>query len=198
MSNLIQGETFRTYPYIPSIWYDQGGQLRWTLTVSQSAVGIIISYVSCRLLTIFYTVIYISLLHWKTRTLIDDEVVTIATNTEDPFKLLTFLSRFALVAKRRAFGSTVFRVLFLIALVYFAIQPMIVFFLGDLIVNGPVPISPGTCGGPNITNTSMSTLLSSEDLGYFLQHRTALVNRAATQFEPRRSSSRGAVRDLHG
>ena len=177
----MTNNTYRTYPYVPSFWHDQDGLLRWTLTLNQSSIlsaflGIFISYALGSLLAILFNAIYISQFHRKTRTLIDDQVVTIGVNTDDPPKLVSYLISFALLFKRRALASTVFKVLILIAFVYFAAQQTMIYFISRLIVNGSVPISRGTCGIPIISGNAP------EDQGYYFR-KAALIERAATQFE---------------
>ena len=179
--------TFRDYPYIPNFWYDQGGRLRWTLTVTQSAVlsaflAIIVTYGLGRIIGIVFGAVYVSL-YRRIQTIVSDQVATIATNVEDPLKLFFYLSRFAFSVKRRALTSTFFRIIFPLSVFYIAIQQASIFFLAHLIITGPVPISPGACGIPIFGNTSNNTLQSSDNLGDFVGHRTTLVDRAAVRFD---------------
>lgn len=186
--------TLRAYPYTPTFWYDQAGHLRWTLTISESVVlsafiGMLVVYTVGCLLKILYTILYVSVLHRNRKTLIDDQVITIGTNTaDDPLKLVVFLSKFALHVRQRVFTSRVFYVLLLIGLVYFAGQTVIIFFIGGLILTDPVPTSPGTCGWPKYGNATdnldNSTAFQSEiALGMVDDHQAMLFQRAAVQFE---------------
>lgn len=183
--NSMTNSTFRAYPYVPTFWRDQEDQLRLTLTVTESTIlsaflAVIITYALGRLVAILFTLLYISLFYRKARTLIDDQVVTIGSNIDNSFQLVFYLCRYAFRLKRRAFVSTVFRILFLTALAYFTVQQVVVYFLGHLILIDPVPISPGTCGIPNITASVGKA--SPQSVGHTLQLRNNLLERAATQF----------------
>ena len=106
------------------------------------------------------------------------DTVLFGSNIDSSFQLLFYLCHYAFTFKRRAFASTLFRILFLTALAYFAVQQVALYFLGHLILYGPVPISLGTCGIPHIPDGN----LNSTTLGLSLQHRNILLERAATQF----------------
>jgi len=188
------GPTFRTYPYTPILWYDQAGYLRWTLTISQSVVlsaflGMLVVYAVGCLLQILYIILYISFLERNRKTLVDDQVLTIGTNAaDDPLKLIRFLLKFALITPRRVFSSRVFQVLFLIGAIFFGGQTVIMFFLGGLILNDPLPTSPGTCGLPlygnatdNLVNSTGAPLQIARE--FVDVHLTNLLAQAAIQFE---------------
>jgi len=178
--------TYRTYPHIPLFWYDQEGHLRCTLTVSQSAVlsaflSPLIAYALGSLLVICYNLLYLFFLYLKTKTLIDDQVTTIGTNSGNPVALLGFLSRFVFRVGRRARASTVFRVLFLVGVIYCLIEILSLSLIGNLVLKGPVPISPGTCGQP-IQPANLSALNPYSNSGIWNQHASNLLDRAASQF----------------
>ena len=189
----FQSPTFRAYPYTPTFWHDQDGNLRWTLTISQSVVlsafiGMLVIYAVGCFLRILYAILYVSVLHRNRKTLIDDQIITIGTNTaDDPLKLVAFLLKFALNVKRRVFASRVFYVLVLIGSIYFAAQTTIMFFLGGLILDDPIPTSPGTCGAPlygnatyNFDNATGSQNAIAQ--GFVDGHQISLFDRAAIQF----------------
>ena len=180
--------TYRAYPYIPLFWYDQERHLRCTLTVSQSAVlsaflSPLIAYALGSLLVISYTLFYLFFLSRKTETLIDDQVITIGTNSDNPFALLGFLFHFVFRVGRRARTSTVFRVLFLVGIIYCIIELLSLALVGNLVLKGPVPISSGTCGQPiqpaNLSGLNPQGYLNS---GIWDQHALNLLDQAASQF----------------
>jgi len=109
-------------------------------------------------------------------------VITIGTNTTTPLALLGFLSRLVFRVGRRAHASAIFRVLFLVGLVYCAIELLSLSLIGNLVLKGPVPISPGTCGMPIQNNLSVVSSSGDTNLGIWEQHATNLLDRAAAQF----------------
>jgi hypothetical protein len=170
-----------SYPYIPVLWKDQSGHYRLTLTTSNAAilsavVGILLTFGIARLFSMTYTLTYMYLLHQKTKTVIDDQVNTIAANNTNPTPVLLSLLNLVYSARRRALASRIYYSVFLLGLVFGILQIVSVIMLRYLFVAGPVPITAGKCGLPSAPEPSNG------DAARFESHRLALVERLSTQF----------------
>src|SRR5438046_4603225 len=155
-----------SYPDVRRIWNDGSGLfgLRWTLSTSNSAIlsallAILLGFTLSRLLTVAYTLLHVSILHRKTKSFLDDQVNIVGANNTDASGLLFWLLRLAYVS-RMALSSTSYRVLVATAIIGLAIQGGFVLLIGGLFLDGPVPITLGTCGKPARPPSNVSGLES--------------------------------------
>src|SRR5277367_432748 len=144
MSN---SSSFRSYPYVREVWQDPSGTDQWTLATSHAAVisallAMLVSVALGRVITIVYTLFHMLFLHKMSRTLVDDQVNTIAANSYNPSVLLWSLFQFGYFTGRRAFRSKVGRALLIIGLLFVAAQAGIIVAIGKLVSNQPTPYSP--------------------------------------------------------
>ena len=185
MTNATSYLTYRSYPYTPAFWQDFDGRWRWTLTTKSSAVlsailAIIIAMGIGRLVAIVYTIMHMTVILRISRTMIDDQVNVIAANTEEPTSLLGYLFRFCWTVRRRMLRSRVLYIVFLIGTLFLVAQIVISFMLGRLVLNGPVPYSPGRCG--YATQNLVKGPLEAQLLSSYYFHTALLYEQMASLF----------------
>jgi hypothetical protein len=125
------------YPQVASVWDDNSGIRghRWTLTtfhvaIVSAVVAILISLAIGRLLAVSNTFIYIIFLYKRTKTVYEDQVITIARNGTSPGTLLYSLSAVVFAYRGKIVMSTVFVVTWLFALSALILQAATIYGVG--------------------------------------------------------------------
>lgn len=185
MTNSTAPLTFRDYPYARTIWKDDSGEYRWTINITVSITlsavfSLILAYSLGRFLCVIYSILHFSFLDKRRKTVVDDQVSTIAINNESPSGLLMFLFHLVRVQPRHALSSIVFWAVASVALIFWIVQVLMTVTLGYLFLTDPIPYSPGTCGAPIVSVQNGSKTMPV--IGSFNSYRTALFSQASLQY----------------
>jgi hypothetical protein len=188
------------YPFVPTTWNDGSGifSRHWTLSTSwyailNAALGVLISFAVSRLLYIVNTIIFYQR-HEHTRSVLDDQIHTIATNTSSAAGFIFSLSVVIYTYSLRVLRSVAFWLFTCSAISLLAVQVLATFGVKFLASDGPVPILEGPCGFPivNPNGTALAQNLSSffsiplaqvlSDSSTTVAHALPLYERAANRF----------------
>ena len=188
------------YPFVPTTWDDGSGifSQRWTLPTSwyavlNAALGVLLSFTVSRLLSVVNTIIFYQR-HEHTKSVLEDQVHTIATNTSSAAEFIMSLFLLIYTYGRRILRSSIFWLFMCSVLSLAAIQVLATVGVSFVASDGPVPILEGPCGfpivypnstvtGQNLSSFSsipLSRLLS--DSSAALAHALPLYERAANRF----------------
>ena len=136
-------------------WDDGSGTFgtRWTLTTLSAAVAsailaILIAFAINRLATFANSLFFILFLHRHTKTLIEDQIDTLALN-RSTIGLLASLALLCRRIGRPALSSTAFWITTIIAITVLAFQGLAIYGIGNLFSNTAVPLISGQCGYPD-------------------------------------------------
>ncbi len=136
-------------------WDDGSGTFgtRWTLTTSSAAVtsailAILIAFAINRLATFANSLFFLFFLHRHTKTLIEDQINTLALN-RSTIGLLASLALLCRRIGRPALSSTAFWITTIIAITVLAFQGLAIYGIGNLFSNTAVPLISGQCGYPD-------------------------------------------------
>ena len=158
------------YPHFQRIWNDGSGKvigLRWTLETSAAAItsaviAIVLSITIARLACLINSLLYLFILHKRTKSALDDQAEVLAVNARSPPNLLVSLVSLLYTSRLKALSSLVFFVLFLSTTLQLPLYVVSVLVIERLFSGAPVPLTLGLCGQP-MTETSTSVGWSNYD-----------------------------------
>lgn len=152
------------YPAATTFWNDGSGVfgLHWTLTVSNAAIistlwGILLTFTITRLMVIAITTAYLCFLHQRNYSLVSDQGHVIASNNPGPGRLILTLLRYSYNNLTSGRFLAVFLSYSLLAMLALGIQGVLVWKIGNVFSDGPVPIQLAPCAfaaHPKVVNES--------------------------------------------
>jgi hypothetical protein len=179
------------YPYVPTFWNDGSGFFgeRMTLStfsaaIASSLITILLSVTLACLGELLNIIIYVSFLHKRRESFLDDQVCVLASNASSTAGLLTSLLSLAFAFRRKVARSSTFNSFIGLTLFLFSVRGASIIGTGKLFSDGPVPLAKGTCGVPqlpprlNTTDLSHLAIQQQEDI----RHQLPLIQTAALRF----------------
>src|SRR5579859_1718270 len=153
-----------SYPIPTTLWNDGSGPfgLRLTLSLSNAAIisalwGIVLSVTVTRLMALSITIVYLTFLHRRNTSLISDQGNVIAANDSSPGSLLYKLIKYVCsYCSHLSAAKTPFLTYGFLAALVLGIQGLVVWKVGDVFSNEPIPVLLAPCGYPAFPNISLN------------------------------------------
>jgi hypothetical protein len=181
-----------SYPYVPTFWNDGSGLFGQRMTLSTfgasiaaSLITILLSITLACLGELLNIAIYVFFLHKRRESFLDDQASILACNTSSPADLLMSLLSLAFASGLKIARSTTFQSFIGLTLFLFTVQGASIIGTGKLFSDGPVPLTKGMCGVPqvpphfNTTDLSHLAILQQEDV----RRQLPLIQAAALRFD---------------
>src|SRR5579859_3816454 len=189
-------------PVIPTFWNDGSSRLSyvWTLDLSKATLpaallSIFLGFAISRALKMTQTILYVTIFHNpKTScTLLDDQADAIAVNSSSPARL--FFSMLHLVGLNGDHGtkSNRIRLWTAVAIIFLALQGVVVHYLGSFFDTRPIPALTGQCGYARRPDPNATVLL-----GQYLTSQKESLRETATTCRQRSGHSGGDTMQCPG
>jgi hypothetical protein len=143
-------------PVIPTFWNDGSSRLSyvWTLDLSNATLptallSLFLAFTVSRVLTMTQTILYITFFHnpkTSCNTLLDDQADAIAVNSITPERLLFSMLHLLGLNGSHGTKSTRIRLWTVVAIIFLALEAVIVHYLGSFFDIRPIPALTGQCG----------------------------------------------------